>query len=68
MSRENQTLHLGTIVGVTVATAVLLAGVLGLMVFVRWKRRKGKCPDCIPITLPECFHRTVCTGVIEGDC
>ncbi|XP_057620712.1 paired immunoglobulin-like type 2 receptor alpha [Chionomys nivalis] len=42
MSRENQTLPLGTRVGVVVAAAVLLAGVLGLMVFLRWKRRKGK--------------------------
>ncbi|XP_041504000.1 paired immunoglobulin-like type 2 receptor alpha [Microtus oregoni] len=42
MSRENHTLHLGTRVGVAVAAAVLLAGVLGLMVFLRWKRRKGQ--------------------------
>ncbi|XP_013209191.1 paired immunoglobulin-like type 2 receptor alpha [Microtus ochrogaster] len=38
----NQTLDLGTTVGVAVAAAVLLAGVLGLMVFLRWKRRKGQ--------------------------
>ncbi|CAO2630153.1 Paired immunoglobulin-like type 2 receptor alpha, partial [Lemmus lemmus] len=42
MSRENQTLDLGTRVGLAVAAAVLLAGVLGLMVFLMWKRRNGK--------------------------
>ncbi|XP_026645022.1 paired immunoglobulin-like type 2 receptor alpha [Microtus ochrogaster] len=42
MSRENHTLDLGTTVGLAVAAAVLLAGVLGLMVFLRWKRRKGQ--------------------------
>ncbi|XP_041505177.1 paired immunoglobulin-like type 2 receptor alpha [Microtus oregoni] len=42
MSEESQTLDLGTSVGVAVAAAVLLAGVLGLMVFLRWKRRKGQ--------------------------
>ncbi|XP_049987124.1 paired immunoglobulin-like type 2 receptor alpha [Alexandromys fortis] len=42
MSIENKTLHLGPTVGVAVAAAVLLAGVLGLMVFLRWKRRKGQ--------------------------
>ncbi|XP_050019180.1 paired immunoglobulin-like type 2 receptor alpha isoform X1 [Alexandromys fortis] len=42
MSRKKQTLDLGTRVGVAVAAAVLLAGVLGLMVFLRWKRRKGQ--------------------------
>ncbi|XP_057620818.1 paired immunoglobulin-like type 2 receptor alpha [Chionomys nivalis] len=42
MSRENQTLPLGTRVGLAVSAAVLLAGVLGLMVFLRWKRRKGQ--------------------------
>ncbi|XP_013210720.1 paired immunoglobulin-like type 2 receptor alpha [Microtus ochrogaster] len=42
MSRENKTLDLGTTVGVAVAAAVLLAGVLGLMLFLRWKRRKGQ--------------------------
>ncbi|XP_049988906.1 paired immunoglobulin-like type 2 receptor alpha isoform X7 [Alexandromys fortis] len=42
MSREKKTLDLGTRVGVAVAAAVLLAGVLGLMVFLRWKRRKGQ--------------------------
>ncbi|XP_005371526.1 paired immunoglobulin-like type 2 receptor alpha [Microtus ochrogaster] len=42
MSRENKTLDLGTTVGLAVAAAVLLAGVLGLMVFLRWKRRKGQ--------------------------
>ncbi|XP_041504933.1 paired immunoglobulin-like type 2 receptor alpha [Microtus oregoni] len=42
MSTENHTPHLGTRVGVAVAAAVLLAGVLGLMVFLRWKRRKGQ--------------------------
>ncbi|XP_038202425.1 paired immunoglobulin-like type 2 receptor alpha [Arvicola amphibius] len=41
MSR-NQTLDLGTRVGLAVAAAVLLAGVLGLTVFIRWKRRKGQ--------------------------
>ncbi|XP_005371528.2 paired immunoglobulin-like type 2 receptor beta-2 [Microtus ochrogaster] len=42
MSRENKTLDLGTTVGLAVAAAVLLAGVLGLMLFLRWKRRKGQ--------------------------
>ncbi|KAM7331731.1 hypothetical protein ACRRTK_008439 [Alexandromys fortis] len=42
MSGENKTLDLGTRVGVAVAAAVLLAGVLGLMVFLWWKRRKGQ--------------------------
>ncbi|XP_075831162.1 paired immunoglobulin-like type 2 receptor alpha isoform X1 [Microtus pennsylvanicus] len=42
MSRENKTLDLGTGFGVAVAAAVFLAGVLGLMVFLRWKRRKGQ--------------------------
>ncbi|XP_057620698.1 paired immunoglobulin-like type 2 receptor alpha [Chionomys nivalis] len=45
MSVENQTLHLGTSVALAVAAAVLLAGVLGLMAFLRWKRRKGQIPD-----------------------
>ncbi|XP_057620816.1 paired immunoglobulin-like type 2 receptor alpha [Chionomys nivalis] len=38
----NQTVDLGTRVGLAVAAAVLLAGILGLMVFLRWKRRKGQ--------------------------
>ncbi|CAO2630288.1 Paired immunoglobulin-like type 2 receptor alpha, partial [Lemmus lemmus] len=38
----NQTPDLGTGVGLAVAAAVLLAVVLGLTVFLRWKRRKGK--------------------------
>ncbi|XP_050019182.1 paired immunoglobulin-like type 2 receptor alpha [Alexandromys fortis] len=42
MSKENQTLNPGTRVGVAVAAAVLLAGVLGLIAFLRWKRRKGQ--------------------------
>ncbi|XP_075831131.1 paired immunoglobulin-like type 2 receptor alpha [Microtus pennsylvanicus] len=42
MSEESQTLDLGTTVGLAVVAAVLLAGVLGLMVFLRWKRRKGQ--------------------------
>ncbi|XP_075831701.1 paired immunoglobulin-like type 2 receptor alpha [Microtus pennsylvanicus] len=42
MSTENHTLPLGTRVGLAVAAAILLAGVLGLMVFLRWKRRKGQ--------------------------
>ncbi|XP_041911778.1 paired immunoglobulin-like type 2 receptor alpha [Arvicola amphibius] len=37
-----QTLDLRTTVGLAVAAAVLLAGVLGLMVFLMWKRRKGQ--------------------------
>ncbi|XP_076416445.1 paired immunoglobulin-like type 2 receptor alpha [Peromyscus maniculatus bairdii] len=41
-SRKNQTLGLGTRVGLAVAAAVLLAGVLGLTVFLRWRRRKGQ--------------------------
>lgn len=42
MSEENYILDLGTRVGLAVAAAVLLAGVLGLIVFLRWKRGKGK--------------------------
>ncbi|CAO2630137.1 Paired immunoglobulin-like type 2 receptor alpha [Lemmus lemmus] len=42
MSENNRILDLGTRVGVAVAAAVLLAGVLGLIVFLRWKRRKGQ--------------------------
>ncbi|KAK7795200.1 hypothetical protein U0070_007861, partial [Myodes glareolus] len=38
----NKTLDLGTRVGLAVAAAVLLAGVLGLIVFLTWKRRKGQ--------------------------
>ncbi|OBS76079.1 hypothetical protein A6R68_17466, partial [Neotoma lepida] len=40
MSGKNQTLDLGTTVGLAVAAAVLLAGILGLIVFLRWRRRK----------------------------
>ncbi|XP_037054424.1 paired immunoglobulin-like type 2 receptor alpha [Peromyscus leucopus] len=42
MNRNNQTLGLGTRVGLAVAAAVLLAGVVGLTVFLRWRRRKGQ--------------------------
>ncbi|XP_036032631.1 paired immunoglobulin-like type 2 receptor beta-2, partial [Onychomys torridus] len=42
MNRKKESLGLGTTVGLTVAAAVLLAGVLGLMVFLRWRRRKGQ--------------------------
>ncbi|KAL1768315.1 paired immunoglobulin-like type 2 receptor alpha [Sigmodon hispidus] len=42
MSEQNQTLDLGARVGLAVAGAVLLAGVLGLIMFLRWKRRKGQ--------------------------
>ncbi|XP_038202563.1 paired immunoglobulin-like type 2 receptor alpha [Arvicola amphibius] len=42
MSGENQIQDLGTRVGLAVAAAVLLAGVLELIVFIRWKRRKGQ--------------------------
>ncbi|XP_075831152.1 paired immunoglobulin-like type 2 receptor alpha [Microtus pennsylvanicus] len=38
----NKTLDLGATIGLAVAAVVLLAGVLGLMVFLRWKRRKGQ--------------------------
>ncbi|XP_037054242.1 paired immunoglobulin-like type 2 receptor alpha isoform X2 [Peromyscus leucopus] len=41
-SGKSQTLGLGTTVGLAVAAAVLLAGVLGLTVFLRWRRRKGQ--------------------------
>ncbi|XP_076417416.1 paired immunoglobulin-like type 2 receptor alpha isoform X2 [Peromyscus maniculatus bairdii] len=41
-SGKSQTLGLGTRVGLAVAAAVLLAGVLGLTVFLRWRRRKGQ--------------------------
>ncbi|KAL6034942.1 hypothetical protein STEG23_008533 [Scotinomys teguina] len=36
------TLDPGTTVGLAVAAAVLLAGVLGWIVFLRWRRRKGQ--------------------------
>ncbi|XP_052610959.1 paired immunoglobulin-like type 2 receptor alpha [Peromyscus californicus insignis] len=39
-SGKNQPLNLGTKVGLAVAAAVLLAGVLGLIVFLGWRRRK----------------------------
>ncbi|XP_005367355.1 paired immunoglobulin-like type 2 receptor alpha [Microtus ochrogaster] len=42
MSGENQTLNPGTRIALAVSGAVLLVGVLGLMVFLRWKRRKGQ--------------------------
>ncbi|KAL1764484.1 paired immunoglobulin-like type 2 receptor alpha [Sigmodon hispidus] len=42
MSEQNQTLDLGASVGLAVTAAVLLAGVLGLIMFLRWKRRKGQ--------------------------
>ncbi|XP_037054423.1 paired immunoglobulin-like type 2 receptor alpha [Peromyscus leucopus] len=42
MSRNNQTLGLGTRDGLAVAAAVLLAGVVGLTVFLGWRRRKGQ--------------------------
>lgn len=58
----------GTGVGLAVAAAALLAGVLGLIVFIRMKRRKGKWSTLHPITPPECFLRTVYTTVIQGDC
>ncbi|XP_012878864.1 PREDICTED: paired immunoglobulin-like type 2 receptor alpha [Dipodomys ordii] len=38
---ESQPLSLGAIVGVAVATAMLITGVLGLVAFLRW-RRKGQ--------------------------
>ncbi|XP_052610069.1 paired immunoglobulin-like type 2 receptor alpha [Peromyscus californicus insignis] len=41
-SGKNQPLGLGTTVGLAVAAAVLLAGVLGLIVFLGWRRRKGQ--------------------------
>ncbi|XP_052610784.1 paired immunoglobulin-like type 2 receptor alpha [Peromyscus californicus insignis] len=41
-SGKNQPLSLGTTVGLAVAAAVLLAGVLGLIVFLGWRRRKGQ--------------------------
>jgi hypothetical protein len=41
-SSESQPLSLGAVVGMAVAIAVLVTGILGLMVFLRWKRRKGK--------------------------
>uniref|UniRef100_A0A8C2LRU3 Paired immunoglobin-like type 2 receptor alpha n=1 Tax=Cricetulus griseus TaxID=10029 RepID=A0A8C2LRU3_CRIGR len=40
-SGTNQTLDQGTTVGLAVAAAILLAGVWGLIVFIRWKRNKG---------------------------
>ncbi|XP_051061193.1 paired immunoglobulin-like type 2 receptor beta-2 isoform X1 [Phodopus roborovskii] len=42
MNGTNQTMDLGATVGLAVATAVVLAGVLGWTVFIRWKRRKEK--------------------------
>ncbi|XP_059105780.1 paired immunoglobulin-like type 2 receptor alpha [Peromyscus eremicus] len=41
-SGKNQPLGLGTTAGLAVAAAVLLAGVLGLIVFLGWRRRKGQ--------------------------
>ncbi|XP_036027492.1 paired immunoglobulin-like type 2 receptor alpha isoform X2 [Onychomys torridus] len=41
-SGQKESLGPGTTVGLAVAAAVLLAGVLGLMVFLRWRRRKGQ--------------------------
>ncbi|XP_020033164.1 paired immunoglobulin-like type 2 receptor alpha isoform X3 [Castor canadensis] len=41
-SSESQPLSLGAVVGMAVAIAVLVTGILGLMVFLRWKRRKGQ--------------------------
>nr|XP_042124495.1 paired immunoglobulin-like type 2 receptor alpha [Peromyscus maniculatus bairdii] len=41
-SGKNQNLGLGTRVGLAVAAAVLLAGVVGLTVFLGWRRRKGQ--------------------------
>ncbi|XP_076416391.1 paired immunoglobulin-like type 2 receptor alpha isoform X2 [Peromyscus maniculatus bairdii] len=42
MGRNNLILDLGTRVGLAVAAAVLLAGILGLTVFLGWRRRKGQ--------------------------
>uniref|UniRef100_A0A8C8W451 Immunoglobulin domain-containing protein n=1 Tax=Peromyscus maniculatus bairdii TaxID=230844 RepID=A0A8C8W451_PERMB len=47
-SGKNQILGLGTRVGLAVAAAVLLAGVLGLIVFLGWRRRKGKWSKTVP--------------------
>ncbi|XP_052610953.1 paired immunoglobulin-like type 2 receptor alpha [Peromyscus californicus insignis] len=47
-SGKNQPLGLGTTVGLAVAAAVLLAGVLGLIVFLGWRRRKGKWSKTAP--------------------
>ncbi|XP_036028256.1 paired immunoglobulin-like type 2 receptor alpha [Onychomys torridus] len=41
-SGQKESLGPGTTVGLAVAAAVLLAGVLGVMVFLRWRRRKGQ--------------------------
>ncbi|KAM4820511.1 paired immunoglobulin-like type 2 receptor alpha [Thomomys bottae] len=46
---ESQPLNLGAFVGVVVATALCKTGVLGLVVFLRW-RRKG--PSTEPYTAP----------------
>uniref|UniRef100_A0A8C6S3A2 Immunoglobulin domain-containing protein n=1 Tax=Nannospalax galili TaxID=1026970 RepID=A0A8C6S3A2_NANGA len=35
----------GATVGLVVAAVLFLAGILGLLVFLRWKRKKGKCLD-----------------------
>lgn len=37
-----QPLSLGAIVGVALAAAVFVTAILGLIVFLRWKRRRGK--------------------------
>uniref|UniRef100_A0A8C8U3S7 Immunoglobulin domain-containing protein n=1 Tax=Peromyscus maniculatus bairdii TaxID=230844 RepID=A0A8C8U3S7_PERMB len=58
--RKNQTLGLGTRVGLAVAAAVLLAGVLGLTVFLGWRGRKGKWSKTAP-------HRCSCCFMVATD-
>uniref|UniRef100_A0A8C8UD09 Immunoglobulin domain-containing protein n=1 Tax=Peromyscus maniculatus bairdii TaxID=230844 RepID=A0A8C8UD09_PERMB len=57
-SGKSQTLGLGTRVGLAVAAAVLLAGVLGLTVFLRWRRRKGKWSKTAPHHTSFVFQQT----------
>ncbi|XP_076779464.1 paired immunoglobulin-like type 2 receptor alpha isoform X2 [Arvicanthis niloticus] len=42
-TENNGDLDLQTTIGLAVAAAGFLAGVLGLIAFLRWKRRQGKC-------------------------
>lgn len=69
MSKENYILDMGTRLRLAVTAAVLLAGVFGLIVFVRWKRRKGKWSKTASTAhFLMCFHRKIYIKVIKGDC
>lgn len=69
MSEENYIQDLGTRLGLAVAAAVLLVGVLGFIVFVRWKKRKGKWSRTASTAhFLMCFHRKIYIKVIKGNC